>query len=94
MHRNFNDSVCTIHAFTRLGLILWDFCCEFYSKAAAYNQHFLRFYFSALDEYDQNAQITIFPTLQWADLFFVVALFIPVCVWELYTQPPAQPAKS
>ena len=42
-----------------------------------------------LIEYDQNALITISPTLQWADLFFSLALFVCLFVWESYTQPPA-----
>jgi hypothetical protein len=50
-------------------------------KAAAYNWHFLRIYFSALAEFDQNTQITILPTLQWADIFFAPgSIYLFTCV--------------
>jgi hypothetical protein len=51
------------------------------TKAAAYNPHFSWIYFSALAEFDQNAQITILPTLQWADLFFAPgSIYFFTCV--------------
>ncbi len=38
-------------------------------------------YFSALAEFDQIAQITILPTLQWADLFFAPgSIYLFTCV--------------
>jgi hypothetical protein len=43
----------------------------------------LRIYFSALAEFDQNTQITILPTLQYGQIYFLsLALFICLHVWE------------